>query len=126
CWTLLYSDDSKFHMDILPALVGKGHFLILEKAFTNLSDSDVTNLAIRITDKRLPDYKTEIKPNNWPKSNPFGYAAWFKERARTTFHKSLSLRESIEPIPEFQEEKEPLQRVVQILKRHRDIMFGGN
>lgn len=126
CWTLLYSDDSKFHMDILPALVGQDHFVLLEKSFSNLSDTDINNFAIRITDKRLPGHKTEIKPDNWPKSNPFGYAAWFKERSNTTFYKAFSLRESIDPLPEYQEEKEPLQRVVQILKRHRDIMFGGN
>jgi hypothetical protein len=126
CWTLLYSDDSKFHMDILPALVGQDHFILLEKSISDLSSQDIQTLAIRITDRRLPNHKSETKPGNWPKSNPFGYAAWFKEKSDTSLYKSLSLRESVDPLPEYQEEKEPLQRVVQILKRHRDIMFGGN
>lgn len=126
CWTLLYSDDSKFHMDVLPALVGDDSFILLEKAISNLSSSDIETLAIRITDKRLPDHKTETNPGNWPKSNPFGYAAWFKDKSITSSFKSLSLRESIDPLPDYQQEKEPLQRIVQILKRHRDIMFGGN
>ena len=36
------------------------------------------------------------------------------------------LSESVNPVPKYQKEKLPLQRVVQILKRHRDMMFNGN
>ena len=35
------------------------------------------------------------------------------------------LSEAVQPVPQFQVDKLPLQRVVQILKRHRDMMFNG-
>ena len=35
----------------------------------------------------------------------------------------FSLNESVKPIPTFQKERFPLQRVVQILKRHRDMLY---
>lgn len=40
--------------------------------------------------------------------------------------KAFSINEAIEPVPTYQKEKLPLQRVVQILKRHRDMMFNGD
>jgi hypothetical protein len=36
------------------------------------------------------------------------------------------MSEAITPVPKYQKEKLPLQRVVQILKRHRDMMFNGS
>ena len=36
------------------------------------------------------------------------------------------MNESVKPVPQYQKEKLPLQRVVQILKRHRDLMFNGD
>lgn len=42
---------------------------------------------------------------------------------RTT--KLFSLSEAVQPVPKYQHNKLPLQRVVQILKRHRDMMFEG-
>lgn len=126
CWTLLYSESSKFHLDILPAVIGHGHYTLMEKAFNTLSYEQVRELEIRITDRRLDNYPTDPNVLNWLKSNPFGYASWFKERANTSFAKAILLSESVEPLPKYQVEKEPLVRVVQILKRHRDIMFGSN
>src|SRR5690606_41213519 len=59
-------------------------------------------------------------------SNPFGYAKWFMRKVHL-YHghisKSFSLNEAVQPTPRYQEERLPLQRVVQLLKRHRDIMF---
>jgi hypothetical protein len=126
CWTLLYHESSKFHMDILPAIVHAGHFTLLEKSFNGLNTSQIEELAVRITDRRLPNYRTDIDTRNWLKSNPFGYAAWFKDRSNISIAKALLLRESVELLPEYNKNKEPLVRVVQILKRHRDIMFGTN
>ena len=125
CWTLKYrenSDSDKYHMDILPSIVDTGYRIILEKAFASAELTQLDNLAIRITDKDRPDYNSEQNHLNWLKSNPFGYARWFYSRA-TLANKSFSLRESIQPVPKFQTVKLPLQRVVQILKRHRDMMF---
>lgn len=124
CWTLMYAESTQFHMDILPALVNQDHFTLMERAFSALDQQQIDRIAIKITDTTLNNHETETDPNHWPKSNPFGYAAWFKEKSRTIIEKVFALRESVEPMPKYQEEKEPLVRVVQILKRHRDIMFG--
>lgn len=129
CWTLRYRENSKptekYHMDILPSITADGFSLILEKAFINLKEESSGNLAIRITDRELKNYKTETDPNNWLKSNPFGYAIWFINQATLTTEKRYQLNESLKPMPKYQSKKLPLQRVVQILKRHRDLMFSG-
>ncbi|TND10162.1 MAG: hypothetical protein FD123_410 [Bacteroidetes bacterium] len=125
CWTLQYAESSKFHMDILPSLVGAGYKIIFEKAFSALG-SDASGLAIRITDNEEINYRSEKNPDYWPKSNPFGYAIWFNERASLALRKAMSLNENIQPVPANTEEKLPLQRAIQILKRHRDLMFDGD
>ncbi|WP_198651905.1 nucleotidyltransferase domain-containing protein [Chitinophaga deserti] len=123
-WTLKYVEGRGFHLDILPSVVGQGFFQLLEKS---MDDGDMANaqaMAIRITDTLHPYYKTSSDILNWPSSNMFGFAAWFKYRSQiTTLRKSLVLYEAIQPVPKQQHKKLPLQRVVQILKRHRDIMF---
>ena len=126
CWTLVYSDSANYHMDVLPSIVNSGYRMILEKAFTDTELKDIDNLAIRITDKKEDNYYTETDHLEWLKSNPFGYARWFYQQATLDFVKSFSINESIKPVPTYQKEKLPLQRVVQILKRHRDMMFDGN
>jgi len=126
CWTLNYADSSKFHMDILPALVGKNHKLILEKAFADFDKQSSEELIIRITDKKETNYYSETDPFRWPNSNPFGYAGWFQSKASFALMKAKFLSESIKPVPTFQKNKLPLQRIIQILKRHRDMMFEGD
>jgi hypothetical protein len=111
CWTLNYANE--FHMDILPAI----------------ADEELRSLgglyldAVLITDKKM----IEQNDSEWPKSNPKGYAEWFLSRQKTVFlamQKQLaeSLKASIDDIPDYKI-KTPLQRAVQILKRHRDIYF---
>jgi hypothetical protein len=105
CWLLDYPSENQmpaFHMDVLPAIPNN------ERPLTG----------ILLTD-------TELKL--WQKSNPIAYANWFYERMKVIFQeKRASLAESIqakiEEVPEWQV-KTPLQTVVQILKRHRDIHF---
>lgn len=123
CWKLQYADSTRFHMDILPALPdGESFRLFLEnKGFS----VDWTDLAIAITDNTLPNY--EYIGDNWLNSNPKGYSEWFKERMKIQFDaKRKMLAESIhadvEDVPEYKV-KTPLQRAIQILKRHRDLMF---
>lgn len=127
CWTLKYRETSirndKYHMDILPAIVSNGYNLLLEKSFSATESEGADQLAIRITDKEMDNYSYEKMLENWMQSNPFGYAQWFIGQANLDFMKAFSLNESIKPVPTFQVEKLPLQRVVQILKRHRDMMF---
>jgi len=113
-------------MDILPSIVSRDYKIILEKAFTSRELENIDRLAIRITDKEENNYRTEANPELWLKSNPFGYGKWFHQQATLEFQKAFSLKESVKPVPTYQKEKSPLQRVVQILKRHRNIMFNGD
>lgn len=131
CWTLKYrengSKNERYHMDILPAVNTQGHSVILEKVFSNLMEQKDENLILSITDnERLPEYHQSTEPREWLQSNPFGYAKWFFEKANNIIgerKKMYSLNEQVNPTPKFQRERLPLQRVVQLLKRHRDIMF---
>ena len=116
CWTLKYADSARFHMDILPAILDDEINRIAREFGANLAES-----AILITDRKL---------YNWQRSNPVGYAEWFKERMHIQFDAKRmllaeSLRASVEDVPEYKV-KTPLQRTIQILKRHRDIMFQND
>jgi hypothetical protein len=126
CWTLQYADSAKFHLDVLPSVVVAGYKAILEKAFSQNDFSDAERLGVRITDKTSPIYRTSSNLQEWMKSNPFGYAIWFQERSKTTLQEIRLLSESIQPVPKYNTRKLPLQRIVQILKRHRDMMFNGD
>jgi hypothetical protein len=123
----VYSDSANYHMDILPSIVSTGYSVVLEKAMSDsLRGVNYDSLAIRITDKEQLNYYTDTVAENWMKSNPFGYGGWFYNRASVEIKKSILLSEFVKPVPEYQKEKLPLQRAIQILKRHRDIMFNGD
>ncbi|HWQ91708.1 MAG TPA: nucleotidyltransferase [Clostridia bacterium] len=101
CWKLNF--EQHFHMDVLPSL---------------------PNL------ERLPNgiLLTDTELVRWQKSNPITYADWFRERMKVVFErKRLELAEvrkaEVQEVPEWQV-KTPLQRAVQLLKRHRDIYFA--
>lgn len=130
CWTLKYREgsplDDKYHMDILPAIITNGYKIVLEKAFADTDLGNTDSLTLSITDNTLTNYPTETLSENWLKSNPFGYAKWFINRATINTTKLFSLNEAVKPVPKYQKNKFPLQRVVQILKRHRDWMFKGD
>lgn len=100
CWTLFYK--GKFHLDVLPTI----------------PDADHRDTGLLLTDTDLV---------RWQFSNPLGYAHWFYERMRTTLQEersvlAKSMRVDIESVPEWSV-RTPLQRAVQVLKRHRDIFF---
>lgn len=131
CWTLKYRENGnpneRYHMDILPAVNTRGYSIITEKAYSNLKDQSYEDLVLSITDnERTPEYHTSTEPEEWLQSNPFGYAKWFMNIAdniKGQRTKTFSLNESVNPTPKYQSDRLPLQRVVQLLKRHRDIMF---
>lgn len=107
CWTLDY--PHQFHMDILPSIPN--------------DERPPSSQAILLTDKEL---------HYWQKSNPKAYAEWFYQRMRVmiTRQKARLLEanavyKSIEEVPEWKV-RTPLQRAVQLLKRHRDIYFADN
>ncbi len=126
CWTLQYAESSKFHLDVLPSVVAPGYKDILEKAFSATEFADTQKLGVRITDNQSPIYRTSTNLREWMKSNPFGYAIWFQNQCKTSVHEVKMMSEAIQPVPKFQKNKSPLQRVVQILKRHRDMWADGD
>jgi hypothetical protein len=126
CWTLVYAENSNYHLDILPSIVDSGYKIIFEKSFSNTDIESTDDLAIRITDREDDSYTSNPNHLDWLKSNPFGYAKWFFRRAIVSSTRMFSLNEAIQPVRDFEKEKLPLQRIVQILKRHRDIMFSDD
>ena len=130
CWTIQYADGSQFHLDVLPAIPDKPEWLEAIGVETAFAEH-----AIRITDNKTTNYLT-----GWPatiegipdptRSNPRGYAAWFKDRMRVRFEEArkalaIEMRASVDDIEDY-EVRTPLQRVIQILKRHRDIRYNGD
>ena len=101
CWTLDFED--RFHMDVLPAI----------------PDEEGRKDSILITDREL---------THWQHSDPKGYADWFLKRmppllfAEEREMLAKALQVEIEEVPEWKV-KTPLQRAVQLLKRHRDLHF---
>ena len=131
CWTLLYRDNSdnpkeKYHMDILPAVAdGKYKEKMARLYSDSFSEETVDQISIRITDKKAWDYAISTRKENWLKSNPDGYALWFASRCKAD--ESVKLKaEAVVPIGKYTKNKTVLQRIVQILKRHRDMMFCHN
>ncbi len=123
CWTQHYADEAQFHVDILPALPDAAYKRMLLEG-RGLS-TEWTETAIAITDRDHPDFKWVSE--DWPHSNPKGYANWFRSKMRETFEKrrlalALKARANVEDIPDYKV-RTPLQSAIQILKRHRDILF---
>jgi hypothetical protein len=133
CWTLEYAKDTQFHMDVLPALPDSQNYLTLMevRGHTDLAgDEQITRQAIAITDNTLPQYAKQT--GDWPQSNPLGYAVWFRNRMliqlvkqKKAYASRQVITASVDDIPDH-EVKTPLQRAIQLLKRHRDIMFGDD
>ena len=108
CWTLCYEE---FHMDILPC-VPKNRYYV-EPYLTEIK------LTHKLENGRyVPKY-----------SNPYKYHDWFEERMRVRLDeakKDYSIRNQVEisKVPSYKV-KTPLQRAIQLLKRHRDIMYDA-
>ncbi len=128
CWRLNYADKVGFHMDILPAIPESQSIIeiLAEVLERNNVDPQLAAKAISITDIYDANYKTIT--TKWPYSNARGYAAWFDSRMEViakSIRKSLVEMQkyaAIEEVPAYAL-KTPLQRAIQILKRHRDLMF---
>jgi hypothetical protein len=127
CWRLVYSDDVSFHLDTLPCIPEDS---MIFEAIQNFGvPDDWAQRAVAITDRRHSSYK-QIS-SGWPSSNPRGFARWFESRARQAAgNRIMRLVESrayakVDDVPPY-EWKTPLQRSIQIMKRHRDVMFRDN
>lgn len=131
CWTLLYRDNTdnpkeKYHMDILPAVADSKYAERMARLFSeSFSAQTVDQVSIRITDKEARGYATSTNKEDWLKSNPDGYALWFANRCKADESVKLTV-DAVVPIEKFNKDKTVLQRIVQILKRHRDMMFHDN
>ena len=100
CWTLRYESD--FHLDVLPAI----------------PNTETPPSGILLTDKRL---------FNWQKSDPIKYAEWFharkaQEHMRRKAELAAEARKSVGEFTDWMV-KTTLQRLVQVLKAHRDLYF---
>jgi hypothetical protein len=104
CWRLNY--QRAFHLDISPTIL----------------NPRCANGGELVPDKSL---------KSWKPTNPSGYKARFDRRCklepRFKFTKSIAadsgIRADIEAFPNRKARKGILPRIVQLLKRHRDIMF---
>jgi hypothetical protein len=127
CWRLRYADQETFHLDSLPSLAEEEGVIISLRA-RNVPE-EFAKRAIAITDKRHPAYATVT--TGWPTSNPRGFARWLEAQMGTIAQaKRLDLVErriyaSVEGVPTYAL-KTPLQRAIQLLKRHRDVMFADD
>ncbi len=129
CFTIEYSNISGFNfsIDIVPAvdesITNKLNLLALSH------HPNLLNTAIVI-----PKCNNQ-KIYRWITSNPKGYIQWFQEinepfknvieneYRNELYHQYNELYSSIEEIPSDMI-RTPLQRVIQILKRHRDIFYS--
>lgn len=99
-WCLHYA---RFHMDVLPCIPDA---------------SATSDTAIELTDREL---------RLWQKSDPLEYVTWFRKQCAKQFEEErVALSKaygSVDAVPNHRV-RTPLHRVVQILKRHRDIYFA--
>ena len=111
CWHVEYVDVPQFHMDVSPA--------VYRSSYIDITDHDEEN-----------DRYEYIG------SNPKGYVKWFQGRMavrRRALREQYCLMHSdviksqadIEALKEYHY-KTPLQKAIQLLKRHRDVMFAGD
>ena len=99
CWTLSYNANPPYHIDILPGLLAK--------------NGNRINATI----------KRDSGQYDWLPTNPKGFADWFANisNKRMVFDESAN----IEKIKKYVD-KTPLQRAVQLIKRHRDVYYRNN
>jgi hypothetical protein len=128
CCTLNYADGAQFHMDVLPAVPNEANMRAVLSSY--LVDQALAEGAIAITDSdKTSTYR--VITNDWPRSNPRGFAAWFKsrqieqlnERRRAFLDAQGKVTASVEDVPVFRV-RTPLQSAIMILKRHRDEWFA--
>lgn len=104
CWRIEYSDEAQFHMDITPAVSDK-----------------------KAKDAILVTNKNDNGSYSFTFSNPKGYSEWFEKRKNISeMIRKTGIFEAagVEPAKTKDNNvKLPLQRAIQILKRHRDKMF---
>lgn len=105
CWTIDYVDDHNFHVDILPSL-----------------QNNQTNV-LSYTNKNNEFYYTIS--DLWDVTNPKDYYLWFIKHSNLEYVKkryAQKMKMEVENIPDYKI-KTHLQRIIQIFKRHAEVMF---
>ncbi len=134
CWRLKYADDMQFHLDSVPSIPeGLTRKQVIVEAMMRAGVGErlaraVTEHTGAITDNRHPLYA--VITDDWRISNSEGYARWFESRMKLAQRllegRALAANKAqVDELPIYQW-KSPLQRCVQILKRHRDVMYADN
>jgi hypothetical protein len=133
CWRLPYSDEFKFHEDVVPSIpedTTQRQALRLAMIKTGSAEAvaqTVAEFAGAITDKRDPNYDKVSAA--WRISNSEGYALWFEARMKQTKalmeKHALAAKAQVDNLP-IPRRKLPLQQSVQLLKHHRDEMFADD
>jgi len=134
CWALEYEPDSQgigLHVDVLPCVPD------CDNDAGKLIPWQYASTAIAITDR---DDDAKPPEHSWRSSNPHGYAKWFQHICQPGFshidsrQQKTLLFEAYQGQERFYDRAEdipdellrtPLQRAIQIMKRHRDIRFCG-
>lgn len=95
CWTLQYNANPPYHIDILPGV-------------------SIVNKRIKATIKK----KSGVY--DWLYTNPVGFADWFLGlyKKKQVFDE----KSGVEKVKTY-DRRSPLQRAVQLVKRHRDVYF---
>ena len=133
CWTLEYAetDGVGFHLDVLPSIPEDtpGLTMLLEAGAAD----QFANQAIAITERVNPSEYVWVEGG----SNPRGYGLWFDslnaaawvrvapDQKRILAESHQLIYASVDAVPDALV-RSPLQRVIQILKRHRDMRFAGH
>tara|TARA_A100001391_G_scaffold127943_1_gene87508 strand:- start:1043 stop:2311 length:1269 start_codon:yes stop_codon:yes gene_type:complete len=133
CWTLEYAetDGIGFHLDVLPSIPddapSKTRLVVAGVADQYVDQS------IAITDRVNPAEYIWAEGG----SNPRGFAQWFDSLNIGTWNRvaiqqkqliaesNQSIYASVDAVPDALV-RSPLQRAIQILKRHRDVRFSGH
>jgi hypothetical protein len=123
CWRLVYSEQTRFHLDVVPAVPDQYDWLLKLGV-----PEKYAKHAIKITDNERANYN--VHTTEWPRSNPEGYALWFLDIMKIQADQirnqlSAELKMSMDQIPEYKV-RTPLQRAIQLMKRHRDQLYGDN
>ena len=134
CWTLEYADFTEtigLIMDVVPCVHEDAEGII--RLMMRSVDYRYAKSAISITERIKTNYK-------WLPSNPEGFGIWFdeinepflravikeqKEAIYKNYRSIFEMSATVEDVPDYYV-KSSLQRVIQLLKRHRDNYYYRN
>lgn len=128
CFTIEFADINgiAFSIDIVPAVAELAQKI--SELVSKSSRPDLVESAIAIPRQNDNNY-------SWITNNPKGYCTWFEEintrfndvskyeYRQVLFEKNKHIFNTIQEIPE-ELDRSSLQRVIQIIKLHRDVYYG--